>query len=69
VSEYLEKLKSLTFGVKKGDTRGKTVQLPKNYKYAKRHDKDGNVCWTTRQEAREISARAQDAGEHVHFDA
>lgn len=68
MSEYREKLLSLSLG-SKGDTgSGYSVQLPKNYPYAKRKDKQGRVAWTTKQEARDIASRAQDAGEGVWFD-
>jgi hypothetical protein len=69
MSEYLEKLRSLQFGPKGDSGRGSTVQLPKNYPYAKKRTKDGKVCWTTKQEARDIASRAQDNGEGVWFDA
>jgi hypothetical protein len=70
VSEYLDKLKSLQLGKgTSGPTEGRTVQLPRNYKYAKKHDKDGTVVWTTPQEARDIAKRATDGEEQeINFD-
>lgn len=66
--EFVEKIRSLQIGPT-GDTgRGYTVQLPKNYRHAKQFTKDGHPCWTSKQEAREIASRAQDAGEGVWFD-
>jgi len=69
MTEYLEKLKSLQFGPKRADSRGSTIQLPKGYPHAKNFTKDGKVCWTTKQEARDIASRARDSGENLTFDA
>jgi hypothetical protein len=65
--EYLEKLRSLQVCVS-GDPGGHTIQLPKGYRHAKRFRKDGTVCWTSKQEARDIASRAQDHGEVLDFD-
>jgi hypothetical protein len=51
-----------------GDGRGTTVQLPKNYPYAKSHLADGTVCWNTQSEARDVAKRAQDHGEDLSWD-
>ena len=67
MSEYLDKIRSLQMGPKVNPA-GHTVQLPKNYKYAKRHTKEGHPAWTSKQEARDIAKRAQDNGEGVWFD-
>lgn len=68
MTEYRDRLLSVQIG-RTGDTgRGHTVQLPKNYPHATRRDKDGNVCWTTKREAREIASRARGSGEDLHFD-
>jgi len=68
MSEYLEKLRSLQISSKKAHQQSLSVQFPKNYPYAKRHAPDGTVIWGSKQEARDIAARAQDGGEDVHFD-
>jgi hypothetical protein len=56
-----------------GDGRGFSFQLPKYYKHANRFIESGPAkgrpCWTTKQEASEIAARARDAGEDIEWDA
>ena len=68
MSEYLDKLRTLSFGPKKPREMPYTVQLPKHYPYAKRFAPDGTVIWGSKQEARDIKKRAQDNGEALEFD-
>lgn len=70
MTEYLDKLRSLQLGKgTKGTTAIRCVQFPRNYKYAKQHDKDGTVVCTTPQEARDLAKRATDGErQEVSFD-
>ena len=68
MTEYRDKLLSLSIAPKQSRDQASTVQLPKHYPHAKKHAPDGTVIWTTKQEARDTASRARDAGEHVHFD-
>lgn len=55
-----------------GDGRGFSFQLPRYYKHANRFIEHGPAkgrpCWTSKQEASEIAARASDAGEDIVWD-
>lgn len=46
----------------------RSIQLPKRWPYAKRHDKTGACIFESEEEAREAVRRARDAGEQVAWD-
>lgn len=62
------KPRDTTLAVKQTITGFASVQLPRWYRYAPRHDAQGRCIFHSREEAEECAKRASDAGEHLLFD-
>ena len=51
-----------------GDSRGLSLQLPRNYKYAKHFTKQGHPMWMNKSEAEDNAKRARDHGERIEWE-